>query len=29
LPTIKDVSERAGLIKHFAPKLEEAMSNLE
>ena len=29
LPQIKDASKRAGLIKHFAPKMEVAMNNLE
>lgn len=29
LPQIKDASKRAGLIKHFAPKMEVAMTNLE
>jgi hypothetical protein len=29
LPSIKDVSERAGLIKEIAPKIEEEMQNLQ
>lgn len=29
LPQIKDAGKRAGLVKHFAPKMENAMNNLE
>ena len=29
LPKIKDAGKRAGLIKHFAPKMEHAMDSLE
>ena len=29
LPKIKDAGKRAGLIKHFAPKMEQAMDSLE
>jgi len=29
LPRIKDAGKRAGLVKHFAPKMESAMNSLE
>ena len=29
LPKIKDAGKRAGLVKYFAPKIEEAMSTVE
>ena len=29
LPKIKDAGQRAGLVKHFAPKIEDAMAQVE
>jgi len=29
LPKIKDAGKRAGLVKHFAPKMEQAMNALD
>jgi hypothetical protein len=29
LPKIKNAGQRAGLVQHFAPKIEEAMASVE